>query len=239
MADRPIAAVAASLVLLASLALLSASARGGTRTVELDSTDMQPIFSLSSDTNPNAGWNDPYGRDGVLKRASGFDDALGHEGRLNDDRVVNEDSVPTYDHIVQGQFNHKMHLPFHSLVAQVSRFRLPPAPPTAVKGAMANFYRNIAASAAGIEEGKRAVVVAKAVEASVKVKPLTAAQRKAAEVAAAKAAATARLYRRLWREQGTDYTALPRGSKVNLFALNQNQNALKIETELRSSIAAF
>ena len=216
---RSVIAAAASMIVLAAIALICVSTRGSLRQsptsdVELDSADSQPIFSISSDMNPNAGWRDPYGRDGVLRRASGLDDAIGHEGFLNDKRAINEDTVPTYDHIVQGQFNHKMHLPFHSLVAQVSRFRLPPAPAAKVRGAMANFYRNVAAGAHGAKMGKSAVQVVDAVKVGVKAKPLTAAQRKVAALAAAKSAAKARLYRRLWQEQGSDYSAFARGGKV-------------------------
>jgi hypothetical protein len=211
MTHRPVAAAAASMILLAALALISLSIHGPSRDTmpprptELDSADNQPIFSVSSDINPNAGWNDPYAKDGVLKRASGLDDVLGHEGYLNDHRAINEDSVPTYDNIVQGQFNHKIHLPFHSLVAQVSRFRLPPASTAKARIAIANVHRNAAASA-GVAAGNRSLAV--------KAKPLTALQRKAAAIAAAKAAAQARLYRRLWQEQGSDFTSFARGSKV-------------------------
>lgn len=236
MPARAFATASAACVLLAALALLSQttlnsheSASALRQPLSLDSADDQPIFSVSSDSNPNAGWRGPYATDGVLTRARGVDAVLGHEGYLNNHREINEDTVPTYDNIVKGQFNHKMHLPFHALVDQVSRFRLPPAPAPQPKVApsMKRLYRNLDSrgpAAAGLKQGmglkqgaglKRGAASAKsASHLAAKKAKLSPKQLQAEKLKLAKAAAEARLYHRLWQEQGSDFSSSPRGSKV-------------------------
>jgi hypothetical protein len=229
MPARAFATASAACVLLAALALVSQttlnsyeSASALRQPLSLDSADDQPIFSVPSDSNPNAGWRGPYAKEGVLTRARGLDAVLGHEGYLNDHREINEDTVPTYDNIVKGQFNHKMHLPFRALVDQISRFRLPPAPQPLVAVSMKRLYRNVDSrgpAAAGSQQGaglKRGTSSAKsashlAKKAKLSLKQLQAEKRKLA----AKAAAEARLYHRLWQEQGSDFSSSPRGSKVS------------------------
>jgi hypothetical protein len=227
MPARAAATAVAALLLLAALALLSQTTRSFSsessftysRSASLESADNQAIFSVSTDTNPNSGWRDPYGQDGVLTRAWGAEAVFGHEGHLNDNRAINEDTVPTYDNIVQGQFNHKMHLPFHAFVAQVSRFRLAPANAPKIPSSMKRLYRSAASGrkpAVTLKKGRSTAIPAKvlaAVQAQKKkgsFKQMRAEKRKLA----AKAAAEARLYNRLWQEQGTDYSSSPRGNKV-------------------------
>jgi hypothetical protein len=240
MSARAAAVALAAVLLLCAIALLSQTTRSfsseasfaSLHHVSLESADNQAIFSVSTDTNPNSGWRDPYGQDGVLKRAGGSDAVFGHEGYLNDNRAINEDTVPTYDNIVQGQFNHKMHLPFHALVAQVSRFRLVSAPPKIVVPAppkipstMRRLYRSIATGqkpAATVNYDRSAASAAKILAAAQAQKKKVWFQQMRAEKRklAAKAAAEARLYNRLWQEQGTDYSSSPRGNKVRNLLLS-------------------
>jgi hypothetical protein len=228
MTTRSVAMATAAMLLLSALALLSQTARdsshqrlfASSQPVSLESADNQPIFSLSTDTNPNSGWMDPYAQDGVLIRAGGGAAAFGHEGYLNEHRAINEDTVPTYDNIVNGQFNHKMHLPFHALVAQVSRFRLPPAPKAKVAKAMKRLFRSVDGN------GKAAAHLKKKIDSAAAAKSVAAAQafkkrqvwfkqmQAEKQKLAVKAAAEARLYNRLWQEQGTDYSSSPIGNKV-------------------------
>jgi hypothetical protein len=181
------------------------------------SIDNQPIFSASTDANPNAGWNNPYAApDGVLTRAGGEQEALGQEGSLNDRREINADTVPTYDNIVHGQFNRKIHLPYHQLVALVSRFHLSPSPPPPWMKRHNSTVESSKGTASATNGGKSAASAAafaaalKAAKQSYWFKQLEREKAKAAAIEAAKM----RAYRRLWQEQGRDYSASPRGSKV-------------------------
>ena len=182
------------------------------------SIDNQPIFSASTDANPNSGWNDPYAAsDGVLTRAGGEQEAFGQEGSLNDNREINADTVPTYDNIVYGQFNRKIHLPYHQLVALVSRFHLTPSPPPPWTKRHNSTVESSKGTASGTNGGKSAAATAafaaalKAAKQSYWFKQLEREKAKAATIEAAKM----RAYRRLWQEQGKDYSASPHGSKVS------------------------
>jgi hypothetical protein len=220
MLSRPVAATAAAVFILAAIALLSQSTRPPPSFhSSLISIDNQPIFSASTDANPNAGWNDPYAPDGVLTRAGGEGEALGQEGVLNENREINADTVPTYDNIVHGQFNRKIHLPYHELVALVSRFRLPPPPPPSSAIPVAKKRHNgktgkgIASQTNGVKSAAAAAAFAAALKAAKQSYWFQQLKREKAKAAAIEAAKM-RAYRRLWQEQGTDYSASPRGSKV-------------------------
>ena len=120
--------------------------------------------------------------------------------------------VPTYDNIVHGQFNRKIHLPYHQLVALVSRFHLRPAPPPPWIKRHNSTVESSKGTASGTNGGKAAAFAAalKAAKQSYWFKQLEREKAKAAAIEAAKM----RAYRRLWQEQGQDYSASPRGSKV-------------------------
>jgi hypothetical protein len=131
-------------------------------------------------------------------------------------------------------------LHLQALVAQVSRFRLPPPPPEpSIAAKMDMFYHNAAPqtvavrgeqSVAGDASGKESSSVAlsgkETASGAVSGKESStgaasghsdqvSSRAEAAKAASKNDAERARLYRRLWQEQGTDYSAIQPGDKVN------------------------